>query len=55
MIAENRIGIPLQPLVVVVPAVLIALLTISVNLVSDGIARSLGTSLEGLEGEAAGR
>lgn len=55
MIAENRIGLYLQPWIVVAPAVLIATLTIGVNLVSDGIARSLGASIEALEAEGSGR
>ena len=55
MIAENRIGLYLQPWIVVAPAVLIAALTIGVNLVSDGIARSLGASIEALEAEGSGR
>jgi ABC-type dipeptide/oligopeptide/nickel transport system permease subunit len=42
MISENRSGITLQPWTIVVPAILIALLTIGVNLVADAIARSLG-------------
>lgn len=55
MISENRIAIGLQPWAVFVPAALIACLTISINLVADGIARSLGTSIEALGGEAQGR
>ena len=46
MISENRGGISLQPWVVAAPAFLIAFLTISVNLVADAIARSLGTSTD---------
>jgi peptide/nickel transport system permease protein len=45
MISENRGGLLLQPWVVVVPAATIALLTIGVNLVADGVARSIGRSL----------
>ena len=48
MISENRNGIAIQPWAVAVPAMLLALLTVSVNLVADGIARSLGRSVEGL-------
>jgi peptide/nickel transport system permease protein len=47
MISENRGGIGLQPWVIAVPALLLAALTISVNLIADAIARSLGTSTEG--------
>ena len=46
MISENRSGITLQPWMVAAPALLIAVLTIAVNLVADAVARSLGTSLE---------
>jgi peptide/nickel transport system permease protein len=46
MIAENRGGITLQPWAVAAPALLIAFLTISVNLVADAVARSLGTSTD---------
>ena len=45
MINENRAGISIQPWVIVVPSVLIAILTIAVNLVADAIARSRGISL----------
>jgi peptide/nickel transport system permease protein len=44
MIAENRTGLTFQPWAVVVPALLIAVLTVGVNLVSDGIARTLGVT-----------
>lgn len=44
MIAENRTGINLQPWAVAAPAVLIALFTISVNVVGDAIARGRGTT-----------
>ncbi len=46
MIAENRTGLALQPWPVVVPAILIALLTIGVNLLADGVTASLGESSE---------
>jgi ABC-type dipeptide/oligopeptide/nickel transport system permease subunit len=49
MISENRGGIGLQPWVIAVPALLLAALTISVNLIADAIARSLGTSTEGTQ------
>ena len=44
IISENRDGLSLNPWVILVPAALIALLTISLNLVGDAIARSLGRS-----------
>ena len=46
MISENRSGITLQPWAVAAPTLLIAFLTISVNLVADAVARSLGTSID---------
>ena len=46
MISENRGGITLQPWAVAAPALLIAALTIAVNLVADAVARSLGTSID---------
>ena len=42
MISENRIGLTLQPWAVIVPAALIALLTIAVNSLADEISRSRG-------------
>lgn len=44
IISENRSGLDLNPYVILAPAVLIALLTIGVNLVGDSIARTLGRS-----------
>lgn len=44
IISENRDGLSLNPWVILVPAALIALLTISANLVGDAVARSLGRS-----------
>ena len=44
MISENRSGFNLNPWVIIAPAIMIALLTISVNLVGDALARSLGRS-----------
>jgi peptide/nickel transport system permease protein len=46
MITENRPGLTFQPWAVVVPALLIAVLTIGVNLLADAVARSLGKSVE---------
>ena len=46
MISENRDGLTIQPWTVAAPAVLIALLTISANLVADAIARSMGRSID---------
>jgi peptide/nickel transport system permease protein len=45
MISENRDGLTLNPWVILVPAALIAALTISLNLVGDAIARTLGRSV----------
>jgi peptide/nickel transport system permease protein len=45
MISENRAGLFIEPWVVVVPAVTLALLCIGVNLVADGVARSAGRSI----------
>ncbi len=42
MISENRVGMMLQPWAVAAPALCIAALTISINLVADHFARSLG-------------
>ncbi len=44
IISENRNGLTLNPYVILVPALLIGLLTVSVNLVGDSVARSLGIS-----------
>jgi peptide/nickel transport system permease protein len=46
MISENRGGITLQPWSVAAPALLIAVLTVAVNLLADAIARSLGISTD---------
>ena len=48
IISENRDGLALNPWVILVPAALIALLTISLNLVGDAVARSLGQSRVGV-------
>jgi peptide/nickel transport system permease protein len=44
IISENRNGLTLNPYVILVPAALIALMTIAVNLVGDSVAASLGIS-----------
>jgi ABC-type dipeptide/oligopeptide/nickel transport system permease subunit len=46
IIAENRGTIAIQPWAVAVPAILIALFTVSVNVVGDAIARRRGSSTE---------
>ena len=47
IISENRAGLDLNPYVILVPAVLIAFLTIGLNLVGDAVARTLGRSSAG--------
>ena len=42
MISENRVGITIQPWIVFVPAIAIALLVIGVNLLTDALARTMG-------------
>jgi peptide/nickel transport system permease protein len=44
IISENRNGLTLNPYVIIVPAALIAVLTIGANLLGDAVARSLGVS-----------
>jgi ABC-type dipeptide/oligopeptide/nickel transport system permease subunit len=46
MISENRAGLFTAPLIVLAPCAALALLVISLNLVTDGIARALGRSVE---------
>jgi ABC-type dipeptide/oligopeptide/nickel transport system permease subunit len=46
MISENRSGLTIQPWAAVAPILLIATLTIAVNLVADAFARGLGRSVE---------
>jgi peptide/nickel transport system permease protein len=46
MISENREGITINALSVLVPALMIGLLTISLNTLADAFAASLGTSLD---------
>lgn len=53
MIADNRQYLNLQPWPVIVPALAIAVLIIGTNLISDGIARSFGGSIEQVLAEEA--
>jgi peptide/nickel transport system permease protein len=46
MISENRAALVTAPLTVLAPSAALALLVISLNLVTDGIARALGRSVE---------
>lgn len=46
MVSENQGGLTLQPWSVVAPAILIALLTIGINVLADAVARGLGRSIE---------
>lgn len=46
MIAENRPGVTIAALPVVAPAIMIAILTISANLVADAVARSQGIATD---------
>jgi peptide/nickel transport system permease protein len=46
MIAENRTTIDLQPWAVAAPAAMIAILTVAVNVVGDGVSQRLGRSHE---------
>jgi peptide/nickel transport system permease protein len=46
MISENRGALVTAPLTVLAPSVALAVLVISLNLVTDGIARALGRSVE---------
>lgn len=54
MISENRGAITLQPATVLGPALLLAMLTISANLIADGLARRQGISTAALAKEASG-
>jgi ABC-type dipeptide/oligopeptide/nickel transport system permease subunit len=47
MISENREAILITPLVVVVPALALACLSVSINLTADSLARSIGRSSGG--------
>jgi ABC-type dipeptide/oligopeptide/nickel transport system permease subunit len=44
MVSENRQAITINPWAVLVPAALIATLTIGLNLTGDAVARTLGRS-----------
>ena len=46
MISENRPGLDIQPWSVAIPALLIATLTIGVNVLADAVARSRGVSVD---------
>jgi len=46
MVSENREGLEVNPAAVLVPALLVALLAVSSNLVADGVAHSLGRSTD---------
>lgn len=46
MIAENRGGITINPLSVLIPALMIGILTVSLNTLADAFAASLGTALD---------
>ena len=46
MIAENRGGLTFQAWAVAVPAIMIGVLTVGVNLLADAIARSMGRSAD---------
>lgn len=46
MISENRAALFTAPLTVLAPSIALAVLVISLNLVTDGIARALGRSVE---------
>jgi peptide/nickel transport system permease protein len=46
MISENDSGLPLNPWAVVMPAALIAVLTISINVLGDALARTRDQSID---------
>ena len=50
MISDDRLGLTIQPWVVVVPAVTIAVLAIGVSLLADSIARASGRSVVSRDG-----
>ena len=45
MISENRSGLTINALSVLVPALMIGFVTVSLNLLADAVARSLGTTI----------
>lgn len=45
MISQNRSGLTVAPLLVLAPAIAIAVLTVGVNLVADSVARGMGVSV----------
>ena len=45
MISENRAGITVNPWAVIAPAIMIGLLTVSINVIADAVARDRGTSV----------
>jgi peptide/nickel transport system permease protein len=46
MIAENRQAISIQPWAVAAPVIVIAILTLAVNVIADAVARAHGTSID---------
>jgi peptide/nickel transport system permease protein len=46
MINENKLGLTVNPWLTIAPAVVIAVLTIGINLIADGAARSVGRSVQ---------
>lgn len=50
MISDDRLGLTIQPWVVVVPAITIAVLAIGVSLLADSIARASGRSIVSRDG-----
>jgi peptide/nickel transport system permease protein len=46
MIAENRSAISIQPWAVAAPVIVIAILTLAVNVIADAVARAHGTSID---------
>jgi peptide/nickel transport system permease protein len=46
MVSENRNALALNPWALLAPAIMIALLTVGINLVADGLGRSRGRSAE---------
>ncbi|MBV9165060.1 MAG: ABC transporter permease, partial [Solirubrobacterales bacterium] len=46
MMTENRTGLTFQPWAVIAPALMLAVLTVGVNLLADAVARSLSQSTD---------